>query len=257
MGISVTGLLISPIKAMRVQPVDSVRLERFGVRENRRFYVIDHRDHLVNGKRLGELTALVPEYDHDQCRLRLRFPDGTVIEDSVSPGPLVQTWFFAQRVPARLVDGPWSQALSDYSGRPLRLVQAQSPAVDRGQAGVASLISRSSLARLAEAGGEDDIDCRRFRMLIEVDGVPAHHEDGWVGRRARVGHAAVRWIGHVGRCLTTSRDPDTGTIDLPTLDILGGYRGQLKTTEPLPFGIYGEVIEPGDIRVGDPVVLVD
>ncbi len=94
-------------------------------------------------------------------------------------------------------------------------------------------------------------------MLIEIDGVPAHDEDGWVGQRARVGGASVRWIGHVGRCLTTSRDPDTGTIDLPTLDMLGGYRGQSKTTEPLPFGIYGEVIEPGDIRVGDPVVLAD
>jgi uncharacterized protein len=257
MEISVTGLLISPIKATRIQPVESVRLERFGVRENRRFYVIDHRDHLVNGKRLGAMTALVAEYDHDQRRLRLTFPDGTVLEDSVASGTVVQTWFFAEQVPARLVDGPWSKALTEYSGRTLRLVEAQSPAVDRGTAGVASLISRSSLVRLAEAGGEEDIDCRRFRMLIEIDGVPAHHEDRWVGRSARVGGASVRWVGHVGRCLTTSRDPDSGTIDLPTLDMLGGYRGQLDTTEPLPFGIYGEVIEPGDIRVGDPVALLD
>ncbi len=257
MGISVTGLLISPIKATRVQPVDSVRLERFGVRENRRFYVIDDRDHLVNGKRLGELTALVAEYDHDQRRLRLAFPDGTVLEDSVSSGPVVQTWFFARQAPARLVDGPWSEALSEYGGRPLRLVEAQSPAVDRGGPGVASLISRSSLVRLAKAGSEEDIDRRRFRMLIEIDGVPAHHEDRWVGRSVRVGGASVRWVGHVGRCLTTSRDPDSGTIDLPTLDMLGSYRGQLDTTEPLPFGIYGEVIEPGDIRLGDPVAVLD
>lgn len=255
--ISVTGLLITPIKGTRVRAVDSIRLERFGVRENRRFYVIDHRDHLVNGKRLGELTALVGDYDHEQRRLTLTFPDGTVLENGVSPGALVQTWFFAEQVPTRLVDGPWSEALSDYSGRPLRLVEAQSSAVDRGPTGVASLISRSSLARLAYAGGEQDIDCRRFRMLIEIDGVPAHDEDRWVGQTAQVGGAAVRWMGHVGRCVTTSRDPDTGTIDLPTLEMLGSYRGQLETTEPLPFGIYGEVVEPGPIRVGDPVAVLD
>jgi uncharacterized protein len=255
--ISVTGLSISPIKSTRVHAVDAIRLERFGVRENRRFYVIDHRDHLVNGKRLGELTALVAKYDHEQRRLRLAFPDGTVLEDTVRPGPLVQTWFFAEQALARLIEGPWSHALTEYSGHPLRLVEAQSPGVDRGMAGVASLISRASLSRLAEAADQDDIDCRRFRMLIEIDGIEAHAEDRWVGRTARVGGATVRWLGHVGRCLTTSRDPETGAIDLPTLDMLRSYRGELNSTEPLPFGIYGEVLEAGQISVGDPVAVLE
>jgi uncharacterized protein YcbX len=59
----------------------------------------------------------------------------------------------------------------------------------------------------------------------------------------------------VGRCLITSRDPDTGVVDLPTLDILRDYRRDLDTTEPLPFGIYGRVLAPGTIRVGDAVLL--
>ena len=81
----------------------------------------------------------------------------------------------------------------------------------------------------------------------------AHAEDNWVGRQVQVGAATVSFTGHVGRCLITSRDPDSGEIDLPTLDVLGEYRSDLNTTEPLPFGIYGEVIEPGEIRVGDRV----
>jgi hypothetical protein len=255
--ISVTGLTIAPIKGTRVQAVDSIRLERFGVRGNRRFYVIDHRDHLVNGKRLGELQMLVANYDHERRRLSLAFPDGKVIDQAVEPGPLVQTWFFSEQALARVLEGPWTDALTKYTGHPLRLVEAQAPAVDRGPLGVASLISRSSLARLANEGGEDDIDCRRFRMLIEVDGVEAHDEDWWVGETVRVGGATVRWLGHVGRCLTTSRDPETGEIDLPTLDMLRSYRGELVTTEPLPFGIYGEVVEPGEIRVGDPVAVLN
>jgi uncharacterized protein YcbX len=92
-------------------------------------------------------------------------------------------------------------------------------------------------------------------MLIEIDGVDAHTEDAWVGRRTRVGKSVIAWGGHVGRCLTTSRDPDTGQLDLPTLDILREYRGHFDATEPLPFGIYGAVIEPGVVRVGDPVSL--
>jgi uncharacterized protein YcbX len=255
--ISVTGLSITPIKATRLQAADGIRLERFGVPEDRRFYVIDHRDHLVNGKRLGELTALVAEYHHEQRRLRLAFPDGTVLQEAVRSGEPVQTWFFSRRAPARLVQGPWSDALTEYSGHPLRLVEAQSSAVDRGTAGAASLISRGSLARLGQAGDQEQIDCRRFRMLIEIDGIDAHAEDQWIGQTTQVGGATVRWRGHVGRCVTTSRDPDTGTIDLPTLDMLRSYRGELDTTEPLPFGIYGDVLKAGAVGVGDSLAVLD
>ena len=94
-------------------------------------------------------------------------------------------------------------------------------------------------------------------MLIEVDGVDAHAEDGWVGRPVRIGEAVVRPRGHVGRCVITTRDPDTGDGDLPTLKLLAGYRRDLDTTEPLAFGIYGEVLEPGAVRLGDPVAVAD
>jgi uncharacterized protein YcbX len=120
-----------------------------------------------------------------------------------------------------------------------------------------SLVSRASLDRLAAEAGERAVDSRRFRMLLEVDGVDAHAEDGWIGRRARVGAATVRFGGNVGRCLITSREPETGIIDLATLDLLGAYRGGCDSTEPLPFGIYGEVLDPGPVRVGDRVQLLD
>jgi uncharacterized protein YcbX len=146
--------------------------------------------------------------------------------------------------------------LSEHVGKRLRLVEpVEGGATDRVGKGPATLISRASLERLAAEAGVEEIDPRRFRMLIEIDGVGAHDEDCWVGRRARVGEALIAWGGHVGRCLITSRDPDTGEIDLPTLDVLGDYRSGLDATEPLPFGIYGRMIEAGRVAVGDPVAL--
>ena len=35
---------------------------------------------------------------------------------------------------------------------------------------------------------------------------------------------------------------------------LSEYRRGEQTSEPLAFGIYGEVIEPGSVRLGDPVI---
>jgi uncharacterized protein YcbX len=51
----------------------------------------------------------------------------------------------------------------------------------------------------------------------------------------------------------TNRDPESGEITLQTLKILGRYRREVDTTEPVAFGIYGEILEPGAIRLGDAV----
>jgi len=184
----VTALSLTPVKGTRLRSVDHVRLEPDGVRENRRFYLIDEGDRLANGKRLGALTTILSDYDDAARRLSLRFPDGRVVEDAITLGDLVQTRFYSHRARGRIVGGPFSAALSEHVGESLRLVEAVEPggAVDRGADGVASLISRASLARLAEVAEEPTVDPRRFRMLIEFDGVAAHAEDAWAGRRVEM-----------------------------------------------------------------------
>jgi uncharacterized protein len=249
---SVTALSITPVKGTRLRRVDAVELTKRGARGDRRFYVIDERDRMVNGKIVGELQTVVA--DVRDGSLSLTFPDGRIVSGEIAPGAPVTTRFFSRPREAHLLEGPFSEALSEHAGRALRLVEPPGGAVDRGKAGGASLISQASLARLAEGAGQDAIDARRFRMLVEVDGLEAHAEDAWVGQRVQIGDATVRFHGHVGRCLITSRDPETGVVDLPTLDVLGDYRAGLDTTEPLPFGIYGEVVAEGLVRVGDRVL---
>jgi uncharacterized protein YcbX len=251
---TVTRLSVTPVKGTRLRSVDQITLALDGAEGNRHFYVIDDRDRMVNAKQVAELLTLVASFDDG--RLVLTLPDGREVSGTASLGSPLQTHFFSRTEPARLVSGPWSEALSDLAGRPLRLVAADGwAAVDRGADGAVTLISRASLERLAGEAGVTSVDARRFRMLIEVEGVDAHGEDGWVGTRTRVGEALVSWDGHVGRCLVTSRDPDSGQVDLPTLDLLRRYRGDLRATEPLPFGIYGSVLEPGTVRIGDRVTV--
>lgn len=252
--IVVTRLSLTPVKSTRLQTVQRVELEERGARGNRLFHVIDDRNRLVNGKRLGELSQVVADYDDAERQLELAFPDGSIIRDEVRYGETVATRFFSHVESSQELLGPWGAALSDFFGRPLRLATT-AIGVDRGGTGGVSVISQGSLHQLAQANGGGSIDARRFRMLVEVDGVAPHEEDRWVDHRVRIGSALVTMNGHVGRCLVTSRHPDTGDVDLPTLDMLGSYRRGLDTTEPLPFGIYGGVVEPGSVAVGDAVAL--
>lgn len=255
MGAHVSGLALTAVKGTRLRAVEQIQLEPGGARGDRAFYVIDARRRLQNGKQLGELQAVIAEYDIDAGRLDLGFPDGTRAAGELHYAEPLDTRFFSSTVAARPLIGPWSGALSSFLGREVRVVAPAHSAVDRGATGAASLISRASLGRLAELAGEASVDVRRFRMLIELDGVAAHEEDAWVGGSVRVGGALLAVRGNVGRCLVTSRDPDSGVIDLPTLDVLGSYRHGAHSTEPLPFGIHAEVIAPGAVNIGDPVAV--
>jgi uncharacterized protein YcbX len=258
----VTALSIAPVKGLRVANVEQLVLERGGARGDRRFYLVEERGWMVNGKHSGALNEIVAELDAGERddareRLTLRFSDGTEVSDTVELGEELVSRFYGQPYAARLLRGPFSAALSEHAGEQLRIVQAGdgSAAIDRGTAGGVSLISRGSLVALALAAEQQSIDARRFRMTIEIDGVEAFTEDGWLGLELRIGGARVLLRGNVGRCIVTSRHPESGAVDLPTLDLLRSFRSGLDTTEPLPFGVYGEVVRPGIVRVGDRVEL--
>jgi uncharacterized protein YcbX len=251
----VARISVAPVKGLALTHPDEIELEPTGVRHNRRFYLVGEEGRLVNGKALGPLVRVVPETDSDGTMLVLRFPDGSTVSGDVALGDAVETNFYGRPVAGHVVEGPWAAALAQFAGRSVRLVRADEPGAgsDRGARAAASLISLASLDRLAVEAGVESVDGRRFRMLITVAGVAAHEEDDWVGRDARVGDAVIRWHALVGRCAVTTHDPDTGIPTLDTLHVLGAYRGDIPTEEPLPFGIWGEVVEPGRVRTGDAV----
>ena len=116
------------------------------------------------------------------------------------------------------------------------------------------MLSDASLAALARQVARDSVDGRRFRMLIAIAGCDAHEEDEWLGRLVRVGAAVVRLHEQVARCAITTQSPETGVPDLDTLREIARYRGtRADDGKHIDFGVFGEVEQPGQVRVGDPV----
>jgi hypothetical protein len=256
MGVRVSWLSVAVVKGLALTRHDELTIEPFGALENRRFHLIDERGRFVNGltRLQRSLFAVVPEWNPEADTLRLTFPDGEVVEGPVLLGDEHATWFYNRAEPGRLVEGPWALALSEYTGRQLRLVRTNDPgrAVDRSN-GAVSLVSDESVDELARQAGVASADARRFRMLIGVAGGKPHAEDEWVGHEVALGDAVVRVLEQVARCAITTKHPDTGERDLDTLRVIKQYRG-VRGTKALDFGVYGEVVTPGRIRVGDAVV---
>lgn len=256
----IARISLTPVKGLALEHPSAIELGRDGAPGDRRFYLVDDAGVLVAGKRLGRLVQLRARLDEPAGRLELELPGGELVAGEVRDGRPLETSFHGQPRQAIAVDGPWSEAISAWAGRPLRLVRPErrGEGVDRGRSGAVTLLSVASLEELRRATACDgELDSRRFRMLFLVDGVAAHGEDAWLGRRLRVGGAIVRVNGNVGRCAVTTQDPETGRPDVDTLGALAAYRGSLPSTEPLPFGVWGEVDAPGRVRLGDAVSLLD
>jgi uncharacterized protein len=251
----VSRISIAPVKGLALVHPDEVVLEKTGVRSNRRFHIVDADGRRYNQLRNGRLVQIEAEYDPDAERLTLRFPDGAVSDGMIALGEEITTDFYGRPVTGNVVKGPWSDALSSWAGRPLRLVQsAPGAAVDRRRGNV-TLVSTASLVELArQAGRDESVDGRRFRMLFELDDCEPHEEDGWVKRHLRIGEAVVYLRNDVGRCAITTQNPETGIPDFETLRAISGYR-ELTANEAgkkhIPFGVFGEVVDPGRVAVGD------
>lgn len=254
----VVRINVAPVKSLGLVHPDEIDLAERGLVGNRRFWLVDENRRLVNNKRNGPLVRIRPEWDEQTRELALTFPDGTRVAGVVELGAQpFEVEMYGYPLVSRRVVGPWEDAISEVAGERLTLLWAEEGAPDRLYAGTVTLISRASLQRLAEEiAGEDDLavplDGRRFRMLFEIEGVDAHEEDGWQGTHVRVGDATIQVNGDVGRCAVTTHDPDTGVPTVDTLRALARYRREGRT-EPLPFGVYGSVVVPGRVRVGDEV----
>jgi uncharacterized protein YcbX len=246
----------TPVKALALEHLQEAQLGEGGVEGDRRFYLVGEAGRLISNKDFPAFQLVHAVYENAQETLTFTLTDGREVTGTVERGEEVQTRFHGRPRSARLVLGPWSEALSELAGERLRLVEPSAPATDRGRNGAATLLATASLGALGEVLGVDAVDGRRFRMNFGIEGLGPHEEDGWIGRRVQVGDAVVIPHGNVGRCVITTQNPDTAVSDLDALKGLAAYRRELEATEPLPFGVHAAVARPGRVRVGDPVSLV-
>lgn len=129
---------------------------------------------------------------------------------------------------------------------PTRLVRAPTAWADVSQPWV-SLLSLSTLAAVEKAVGKP-VGTDRWRGNLWVDGWPAGHEAGLVGRILRIGEVELHIREPILRCAATSADSETGRIDIDMPATLGRLFGKAH------FGVYAQVVTGGTIRPGDEVL---
>jgi uncharacterized protein YcbX len=246
---------IAPVRSLGLQHPTEIDVTEVGVVEDRRFYLTNEANRLIDQLIVFKLVQVRSRTDPDATTLRLRFPDGTVVDGTVDLGEAVETPIHGRTGIGHRVIGPWEGALSEFVGRPIRLIRCDRPGGTR-RGNPTSIISDGTLRELAAHAGVDWIDHRRFRMLINLEDAVAHEEDTWIGRHIALGDAILHVTKPDARCAMTTHDPDTGEPDLDTLRTIIAYRG-LREGKHADLGVLADVVQPGPIRVGDEVTVLD
>jgi ferredoxin-NADP reductase/uncharacterized protein YcbX len=247
---------VYPVKGAAGVPVDEVDVVPGTGALHDRSLAIARGDQQVPPRTAWRLRSAFKQVarDPDMTQVTVTMPETGVVElrhRAHPDGPPVRSDQAQQEQEA---------VLRRWFGEPgLRLVRADAGALWDLADTELSLINLASVRALERLTG-CELDPRRFRANVYLDGLPAFAELTWVGRRIRIGDCEVEVIRPTARCRATSANPDTGERDLEVPSLLTRAVGHPN------LGVYARVVGPARLRTGatvavgdppDPALLVD
>ena len=239
---SVARLWRYPVKSMRGEQLHGAAVDRRGLVGDRRFAVWDGEGKFgscKNTRRFRRMDGLLD--------FRSGYGPGEAGEAASVPH-LVAPDGARHAVPSPGADA----AVRAHLQRDDVRIMAEAD-VPHHDAGPLHLLSTATLEWFVQALEDVPADERRLRpnLVVDLPGMPAFAEDGWAGRRLRIGsgHDAVvaRWVKQTERCRTLNVEQDDLPYSSRALKLLAG--------RDLLLGVYLEVLAGGRVRVGDPVAL--
>ena len=220
-----------PVKSMLGEARVSLRVDKRGVEGDRLYAVRDAEGRLGSGKNSRRFCRIDGLFGFRASSVdgvpALVFPDGRTMLAS---------------------DAGVHAALSAALGQPVTLVKESN--VAHFDSGAIHILTTASLAWLKQALPDGQADERRFRpnLLVEAEG-SGPVERQWPGRTLQVGdQLTLRITDPTERCRMVTLAQGRLREDPRVLrEIAQGLDAQ--------FGVYAEVLVPGEVRVGDAVHL--
>jgi uncharacterized protein YcbX len=127
---------------------------------------------------------------------------------------------------------------------PARLVKAPGHGMTDMETPYVSLGNLASLRAFSQRAGAE-LDMRRFRINLWVDGLAPWEEFDLIGKSVALGDLTLEAAEPIGRCRAPEASPAKGVRDMATNKILQEAYGHTD------FGIYLRVATPGTVQVGD------
>ena len=259
----VSSLFIYPVKSCRGIEVSSTQVESFGLKNDRRWMVVDDQGVMLTQRNMTKMCLIQPELTETGLILTHLEFDSVEVKTPISNKKIkVTVWedecqaFDAGDKAARWL----TQVLSiecrlvyfpDDEFRQVDLTYANSGDKTAFSDGFPLLlISQASLDEL-NARLESPVGMNRFRPNLVLEGCEAFSEDSW--KEIQIGKVSFRIVKPCSRCVIPSINIETAVKEDEPLKTLVTYR---KRESKIFFGQNVIASSTGSIEVSMPVTLI-
>ena len=262
--IFVSGLSIYPLKSCREIKKKSSWLEEFGLKNDRRWMVIDEHGVMLTQRKIAKMCLIQPEVTDSGLVLKTANMDNLAVEIPASSKTVsVKVWEDScQAYDAGNEAASWLSQVLSINCRLVYFPENEFRQVDLDYAKQGDktafsdgfpllLISQASLDDLNQRSGKP-VEMNRFRPNIVVSGCEAFAEDTW--KKIRIGGITFRIVKPCSRCVIPSINIETAEKEEEPLKTLISYR---KRDNKIFFGQNVIANSTGQIDIGMTVEVIE
>ncbi|XP_043855455.1 mitochondrial amidoxime-reducing component 1-like isoform X1 [Dromiciops gliroides] len=280
---TVAQLWIYPIKSCRGVPMKEAECTEMGLRSghlrDRFWLIINEEGNMVTARQEPRLVLISLTCENDSLMLSAAYTQDLILPIKAPSTNVVRKCrVHGLEIEGRDCGDEAAQWITSFlKTQPYRLVHFEPQMRPRNSKQIVDafrstdkvaypdaspflILSEASLVDL-NSRLEKKVKANNFRPNIVISGCRVYEEDSW--NEILIGDVEMKRIMACGRCILTTVDPDTGIMNRKEpLETLRSYRQcdpcdqKVYGKAPL-FGQYYVLEDPGTIKVGDPVYLLD
>lgn len=259
---------IYPIKSLRGISLQTAEIEDRGLRNDRRWMLVDENDSFVTQRVLPKMALIDVAIDAHGLTVSCDGFGSQTIDLEPEGAVSRSVTVFSSTVPGEFYADAINEWFSDVLGTRLRLVRM--PASSRREVSEKYRLRNSDIVSFADGYpflliGEasltdlntqlaEPVEMKRFRPNFVVKGSEPYEEDRW--KQFRIGANTFFGVKLKGRCVVTTIDPATGTVaGKDPLLTLSKYRGGMLDGKRGAFFGQNLIAEAaaGTVSVGDSI----
>ena len=260
-----SSISIYPIKSTAALDLQSATIDARGLMHDRRWMIVDPEGRFLTGRQLARMVLIRALPAGDGLVLQApSMPDRIVAAPASNDGERLPVTVWDDVVDAACADAVDDAWLSEFLGRPVRLVAMDAQSVRTVESKPSSAfdddvsfadgfpflaISQASLDAL-NARLDKPIPMQRFRPNLVIAGCDPHAEDSW--HRIRIGGVEFEAVKPCARCVFTTVDSELGVRD-PSGEPLRTLKSYRRSDEGITFGMNLVARARGRICIGDRV----
>jgi uncharacterized protein len=243
----VTDIYRYPVKGLSAEPLPEVALKPGGTIPFDRAYAIENGPSGFDPaapRTLPKIHFLMLMRNQRLAELATRFDDATRTLTVRHDGAVVAVGCLETDEGRRAIEAYFDRfAAKDLRG-PAKVLAAPGFSFSDTASKVVSLINLETVRAIGRKMGAH-VHPLRFRGNLQVDGLEAWEEFGWIGQDVTVGGVTFTVTKRIDRCAATNVDPETAARDLTIPVSLQRAYGHADC------GIYLRVTTGGTVAVGD------